>query len=118
MSSFAVLGPGAVGGFLAAALNYRGVHPTVVGKDRASSHIRTHGLHVKSEMLGEFVTRPAAVEVLTEPVDVLLVTTKANQLAAALDRIQAPVGLVIPLLSGIEHLGYLRERFSESQVCA
>jgi 2-dehydropantoate 2-reductase len=118
MSKFAILGPGAVGGFLAGALNYRSVSVTVVADDLTSSRIRTHGLHVSSEAIGEFLTRPRAVSTLTDPVDVLIVATRANQLEAALERIQAPVGLMIPLTSGLEHVDYLRQRFPESKVCA
>jgi 2-dehydropantoate 2-reductase len=118
MSKFAVLGPGAVGGFLAGALNYRSVPVTVIANERTASRIRTHGLHVTSETIGEFLTRPRAIDVLTDPVDVLLVTTRAYQLEKALERIQAPVGLMIPLISGLDHVGYLRQRFPSTRVCS
>ena len=118
MPKFAILGPGAVGGFLAGALNYRSLSVTVVANEATSSRIRAHGLHLKSEMIGEFSTRPRAVNALTEPVDALFIATRATQLEAALERIQAPVGLMIPLTSGVEHVEYLRQRFPASKVCA
>jgi 2-dehydropantoate 2-reductase len=91
---------------------------TVVADQLTASRIRTHGLHIVSQTVGEFLARPPAVEALTEPVDVLFVTTKAYELDAALARIQAPVRLIIPLLSGLEHVAYLRQRFPETLTCA
>lgn len=118
MAKFAVLGPGAVGGFLAGAMHYRSLSVVAIGRERTASRLRTHGLHIKSETLGDFLTRPFAVEALTEPAEALFITTKAHQLEGALDRVRAPVRLIIPLLSGLEHVSYLRERFPDSQVCA
>src|SRR5580658_9539258 len=118
MSKFAVLGPGAVGGFLAGAMHYRSVQVVAIARDRVASRLRTHGLHIKSETAGDFLTRPSAVEELTTPVDVLFITTKAYQMEAALQRVKAPVRLFIPLLSGIEHVSYLRARYPESMTCA
>jgi len=118
MSKFAILGPGGVGGFLAGAMNYRSVAVTIVGDDQTSSRLRTHGLHVVSATLGDFSTRPRAVNVLEEPMDVLFVTTRTTELEHALERIKTPPRLIIPLLSGLEHVAYLRQRFPETLTCA
>jgi 2-dehydropantoate 2-reductase len=107
----AILGPGGVGGFLAAALTRAGENAIVVGRETAVRHIDAYGIAVQSARLGEFTVRPAATPRLTEPVDVLLVTTKAGGLPGALERIEAPPSLVVPLLNGVEHMSLLRARF-------
>jgi 2-dehydropantoate 2-reductase len=118
MTSFSVLGPGGVGGFVAGAL-HRGGHPvTIVARAPAVAHIRDHGLAVQSVLLGDFTAHPAAVETLTEPTDVLFVATKAGGLDAALERIATPPGLVVPLLNGLDHLARLKHRFGGDRVAA
>ncbi len=107
----AVLGPGGVGGFLAAALTRAGVNPVVVARETTANHIAANGIVVSSVRLGDLTVRPAAVARLAEPVDVLLVTTKAGELRGALERIEAMPGLVVPLLNGIEHMAMLRARY-------
>jgi 2-dehydropantoate 2-reductase len=72
---------------------------------------------VRSVRLGEFQVDVAAVARLTEPVDLLIVATKATGLAAALERVATAPRLVLPLLNGVDHLGVLRERWND-RVCA
>jgi 2-dehydropantoate 2-reductase len=112
MSRIAILGPGGVGGFLAAALSHAGEAPLVVARETTAQHIAAHGIEVSSVRLGDFSARPPATPRLDSPVDVLLVTTKATGLAGALERIAAAPGLVVPLLNGVEHMELLRRRFS------
>jgi 2-dehydropantoate 2-reductase len=107
----AVLGPGGVGGYLAAALESAGHQVTVVAREDTAERIATSGIAVQSRVLGDFTARPAATASLRDPAEVLFVATKANALDAALERIAAPPALVIPLLNGIEHLETLRRRF-------
>lgn len=111
---FAVLGPGGVGGFVAAALARASQPVTVVAREPTAELIAARGIRVESVLHGSYVARPPAVSYLDEPVDVLLVATKAAGLAAALERIgeRAVAGAVVaPLLNGIEHMELLRERF-------
>jgi 2-dehydropantoate 2-reductase len=114
----AVLGPGGVGGLLAGALGRAGSEVTVVARDSTAATISRHGLRVDSVSLGEFVTHPRAVETLQEPVDALLVATKASGLKAALERVVAAPVLVLPLLNGLDHIAILRERFEPTSVLA
>jgi 2-dehydropantoate 2-reductase len=114
----AVLGPGGVGGLLAGALQRAGTEVTVVARDSTAAVISQHGLRVDSVSLGEFVAHPRAVERLEEPVDALLVATKASGLKPALERIAAAPGLVLPLLNGLDHIAVLRERFEPGSVLA
>ena len=118
MTSVAVLGPGGVGGFVAAALARSGVPTTVVAREPTAELIARDGIEVESVRLGEFVAHPRAVAALELPADVLVIATKAPALEAALRRVRAEPGLVVPLLNGVEHLAVLRERFGERAVAA
>jgi 2-dehydropantoate 2-reductase len=114
----AVLGPGGVGGFVAAALAEAGVPTTVVAREETAAAIADHGIRVSSVRLGELVAHPAATARLDGDVDVLVVATKATTLAPALERIVGEPGLVVPLLNGLDHLAPLRERFGARVVAA
>jgi 2-dehydropantoate 2-reductase len=116
MTSVAVLGPGGVGGFVAAALARSGVPTTVVAREPTAQLIARDGIEVESVRLGEFVAHPRAVAMLELPVDVLVIATKAPALEAALRRVRVEPGLVVPLLNGVEHLAALRERFGHNAV--
>jgi 2-dehydropantoate 2-reductase len=118
MRTIAVLGPGGVGGLVAGALDHAGASVTVVARGSTAEVIEQRGLRVSSVRLGEFVAHPRAVERLEEPVDVLVVATKALGLEDALERIVATPGLVLPLLNGLDHLPLLRSRFGDAAVVA
>ncbi len=80
--------------------------------------IAERGLSVTSALLGDFTARPEVVTGLVVPVEFLLVATKANGLQAALRRIQAPPGLTVPLLNGLEHMDPLRSALQPAPVAA
>jgi len=111
VESIAVLGPGGVGGFVAAALARAGEPVTVIARTSTADVIARDGIRVQSVRLGEFVVRPRTTTELEDPVDVLLVAPKATGLGDALSRIRSDPGLVVPLLNGLEHMTLLRERF-------
>jgi 2-dehydropantoate 2-reductase len=114
----AVLGPGGVGGLVAGALDHAGTPVVVVARESTAAAIAAGGLCVSSVSLGEFLARPRVLTRLDEPVDVLIIATKASGLAAALERIAAPPRLVLPLLNGLDHIALLRERFAPGSVLA
>jgi 2-dehydropantoate 2-reductase len=114
----AVLGPGGVGGLTAAVLERAGTAVTVVATVSTAEQIARRGLLLESVRFGEFVAHPRAVERLEEPVDALIVATKAAGLRPALERIAVEPGLVLPLLNGLDHLALLRERFPADSVLA
>jgi 2-dehydropantoate 2-reductase len=114
----AVLGPGGVGGLLAAALDGAGEQVTVIARESTAELIADRGIRVDSVKFGELVARPRAVAELGEPVDALLVATKAAGLQGALERVQAEPGVVLPLLNGLDHVTLLRERFRPDTVLA
>ena len=114
----AVLGPGGVGGLVAGALARADDDVVVVARETTVAAIAERGLRVQSVTLGDFVARPDALPVLNEPVDALIVATKAAGLAPALARIAVAPGVVLPLLNGLDHLALLRQRFDAASVLA
>jgi 2-dehydropantoate 2-reductase len=114
----AILGPGGVGGLLAGALDRAGTEVVVLARESTARVISEHGLQVDSVILGRFVARPRVLPSLTEPVDVLIVATKAASLKDALERVRSDPSLVLPLLNGLDHLAVLRERFTPGAVLA
>jgi 2-dehydropantoate 2-reductase len=118
VDDFAVLGPGGVGGLLAAALCRGGQEVAVVARERTARALLRDGIEVESVRLGNFSVHPPVVPALTEDVDVLFVTTKATTLPEALERIHAQPRLIVPLLNGLDHMTLLRERFGADRVAA
>ncbi len=105
----AVLGPGGVGGLLAAALDEDGHEVVVVAREETVEVIEAQGIALQSVRFGELTARPRAVAELDEPVDALIVATKAIGLEEALERIVAEPALVLPLLNGLDHMTPLRD---------
>jgi 2-dehydropantoate 2-reductase len=113
MRTIAVLGPGGVGGLVAAALSRAGNDVVVVAREETAAAIARDGIRMRSVALGDFAARPAATARLEDPVDALLVAAKATTLGDAVERIGARPGLVVPLLNGVDHIALLRERFHD-----
>jgi 2-dehydropantoate 2-reductase len=114
----AVLGPGGVGAFLAAALARAGVPVTVVARESTAGVIAARGIAVRSVRLGDFAVPVPAVSELAAPVETLVVATKSVGLAGALERVRAVPALVVPLLNGLDHMVVLRARFGAERVAA
>jgi 2-dehydropantoate 2-reductase len=111
----AVLGPGGVGGLLAALLSRAGDSVVVLAGESTAQAIAERGIRVESARFGDFhVTVDSAVRLQT-PVDACLITVKATQLEQALERMPAEAvggALVVPFLNGIDHVKLLRNRFA------
>lgn len=119
MTSYAVLGPGGVGGLLAAVLATHGHDVTCVARDETAEHLRHSGIQVRSELFGDSTTPVDAVAGLDRPVDVCLVAVKATALTESLDRIPPEVlgdALVVPLLNGVDHVEVVRRRYRPENV--
>ncbi len=114
----AVLGPGGVGGLVAGALCRAGTPVLVLAKDSTAATVSVRGLCVNSVLLGDFVVHPRAAVWLEEPVDALIVATKAAGLREAVERVGVAPRLVLPLLNGLDHVAVLRERFGDEAVVA
>jgi 2-dehydropantoate 2-reductase len=114
----AVLGPGGVGGLVAGALARAGNDVVVVARESTAAAIAADGLLLDSVLLGEFVEHPRVTARLDEGLEALIVATKAGGLDAALERVEEPPGIVLPLLNGLDHIARLRERFAPETVLA
>jgi 2-dehydropantoate 2-reductase len=117
----AVLGPGGVGGLVAAVLARRGDQVTCLAPPATAAELAANGLELRSPALGDVKVAVAAASRLDHPVDVCFVTVKAGQLAAAVEAVPPETlgdGLVVPLLNGIDHVAWLRERYPPDQVVA
>ncbi|MFD5227157.1 ketopantoate reductase family protein [Streptomyces qaidamensis] len=115
----AVLGPGGVGGLLAALLSRSGHRVICLSGEQTAETLRTGGIQVRSARFGDFTARVEADTELREPVDACLVTVKDTALDAASARVPAPVlgdGLLVPFLNGVEHPTALRARYRPDRV--
>ena len=117
----AVLGPGGIGGLLAALLARRGDRVTCLAPPATAAHLAEHGLELRSPTLGDAKVTVEAATRLDHPVDVVFVTVKATQLEAAVEAVPPEVlgdALVVPFLNGIDHVAWLRQRYPADQVVA
>jgi 2-dehydropantoate 2-reductase len=117
----AVLGPGGVGGFLAAMLAREGSSVLVLGSEQTSRAIAESGIELESRRFGDFAVPVQTASHLTAPVDACLVTVKATHLKDAVPRLPADAigtGLVIPFLNGLEHVEFLRTVYPPASVVA
>jgi 2-dehydropantoate 2-reductase len=118
---FAVLGPGGVGGLLAALLARAHESVVVVANGETARVVATRGIRVESSRFGDFTAAVRTVERLDGPVDACFITVKSTHLTEALNRLPASVldgGLVIPLLNGLEHMEMLRQLYPATDVVA
>lgn len=117
----AVLGPGGVGGLLAALLAREGSSVLVLASHDTSLALSRSGLRLESQRFGEFEVSVRTAERLSDPIDACLITVKATQLSEALERVPADAvgrSLLIPFLNGIEHVDLLRSVYPPSSVVA
>jgi 2-dehydropantoate 2-reductase len=96
-----------VGGALAVRLALAGHRVVCVARPPTAQAIARDGLELVWE--GQRLrARPEAVELLSEPVELLLVTVKAASLEDALQRVEHAPTVALALLNGLEHLDTLR----------
>jgi 2-dehydropantoate 2-reductase len=117
----AVLGPGGVGGFLAAMLSRAGTDVLVLASAATSEALRRDGLRLESGRYGTFEVQVRVATRLSEPVDAVLVTVKATQLEGAIDLVAAGAlgdSIVVPFLNGFEHVDWLRAVYPRDRVVA
>ncbi|MFJ5773134.1 ketopantoate reductase family protein [Streptomyces sp. NPDC093094] len=117
--SIAVLGPGGVGGLLAALLSRAGHRVICLAGEQTAKTLRTDGIGVRSGVFGDFTAVVEADTELREPVDACLVAVKHTALDEALARVPADAlgdGLLVPFLNGVEHPATLRKRYPADQV--
>lgn len=128
--SILVVGAGATGGYFGGRLAQAGRDVTFLVRERRAATLRERGLRITGPS-GTEVIEPRLVTAVPDgdgpgpsdgasgPVDVVLVTVKADGLDAVIPEIQAAVGpgtAVVPVLNGLRHLGLLNSAFGQSRV--
>jgi 2-dehydropantoate 2-reductase len=90
---FAIVGAGAIGAFLGAMLSRCGEDVTLVARGPHLRAMQDHGLRIRGEA-GEFEVRPKATDDLTSvgPVDVVIITLKAQSLPAIAPQLHPLLG--------------------------
>ena len=113
----AILGAGGIGGLIGAILAHRGDSVTLLLRPETFAR---HPDHLWLEQpAGEIKSTVHRAVKLDQPVDVLWVTVKALQLESALRTLPpdgAGVGMIVPLLNGIDHVALLRSRYGHKRV--
>ncbi|HEY8979574.1 MAG TPA: 2-dehydropantoate 2-reductase [Streptomyces sp.] len=107
----AVLGPGGVGGLIAALLARAGHRVICLSGADTAATLRENGIRVRSEHFGDFTARVEADTELRTPADAVLITVKQTALDDALKRVPSQVlgdALLVPFLNGVEHPEALR----------
>jgi len=111
----AILGVGGVGGLIGACLSRIGENVTLVVRPE-TLHGHPSKLQLESP-LGNWEGDVAWSDSVPSA-EVLWLTVKATQLESALRSISDPrsVGVIVPLLNGIDHVQFLRARFGADRV--
>ena len=113
----AILGAGAVGGLIGAALAHEGHHVTVLVRPES---LPRHPSQLCLERLSGKIEAPIRLDTkLSTDVDVLWIAVKAHQLVPALNAIPSHgprIATIVPLLNGMEHVKLLRSRFDHERV--
>lgn len=114
-----ILGPGAIGGMLAALLYRSGHNVYCYGTEQAVKAIRQDGIRVESSVFGSFNSRPVACVGASFAVDILFIAVKAPVLRAALVSFSESIGkdtAIVLLLNGIGHRELIRRMFGSKVV--
>lgn len=119
--TIAVLGPGAVGGFIAALFVKKGFAVTCITKESTAKIISISGIRLESKAFGDFTVKPQITTALNFVPDILFITTKSTSLEDAIKRVNPTLvrnTLIIPLLNGIEHIAKLRFIYGKQVIAA
>jgi 2-dehydropantoate 2-reductase len=114
----AILGSGAVGALIGAALCRAGEETVLVTREPTAALLARVGLQVESPRFGDGHLWVPARDRLVDDVDALLVAVKAPHLVAALERVEGTPRVVVPLLNGVDHVAVLETRFGAEHVLA
>lgn len=111
----AILGPGGVGGLIAASLAESGARVTLVVRNEAIGQY-PDTLQLESPF-GKFSVKVERTTTVPA-VDVLWIAVKATQLDSALGSLPSgnSARAIIPLLNGIDHVAMLRSRYGTARI--
>ncbi|MGI5189825.1 ketopantoate reductase family protein [Promicromonospora sp. CA-289599] len=112
----AVVGPGAIGGLVAAMLQRAGHDVVVVARERTAQQVSEHGLDVRTDEFGTWHAPLTAAAVVPHGARVI-VAVKAEGVADAATLLAgtAPTE-VVSLLNGLDHLDVLRAALPGARV--
>ena len=106
--SIAIVGPGAVGGLLAALLHRDGADVVVVAREASAHLIATLGITVESAQYGSWTSDVPAVPEIPDGAHVIL-TTKAYAVPDVTPALSAArPAVILSLLNGVDHVTELR----------
>ena len=119
-----VIGAGAVGGYFGARLAASGRDVTFLVRGARAEQLRQDGLHITSPQGDVDIAQPQllsaeALAAKPQTFDLILLSTKAYSLDAAMENFAPAVGpetAILPLLNGMAHLDKLAARFGEQPV--
>lgn len=116
-----VVGAGAVGGYFGGRLLQAGRDVTFLVRPRRVMQLARTGLAIRSSAGDVTLPDPPVVmaHALSTPYDLILLSSKAYDLAGAADSFGPAVGpgsAILPLLNGVAHLDYLKGRFGDDKV--
>lgn len=116
-----VVGAGAIGGYYGGRLLAAGRDVTFLVRSARAEKLAKSGLVIRSP-LGDAVLPPpptVTVQAPATPFDLILLSCKSYDLAAAMDALAPAVGektAILPLLNGMRHIDDLSERFGGNRV--
>jgi|HubBroStandDraft_6_1064221.scaffolds.fasta_scaffold252361_1 2-dehydropantoate 2-reductase len=116
-----VVGAGAVGGYFGGRLVQAGRDVTFLVRPKRAEQINAQGLPILSPTYGDFTARPKTITAaqIVSPYDVIFLSVKSYDLAAAIDDFAPAVGpqtVIFPVLNGMHHVDVLTQRFGEHAV--
>ncbi len=116
-----VVGAGAVGGYFGGRLMQAGRDVTFLVRPGRAAQLAAGGLIIQSAYGDVTLREPATIlaQELRAPFDVVVLSCKAYDLAAAIDAFAPAVGpetMILPLLNGMRHLDLLDARFGPARV--
>jgi 2-dehydropantoate 2-reductase len=116
-----VVGAGAIGGYFGGRLLQAHRDVTFLVRRRRAAELAEAGLIVKSPFGDIHIHRPPTVLAvnLVQKFDLILLSSKAYDLAGAMDSLAPAVGpdtMVLPLLNGMRHLDLLDQRFGRLHI--
>lgn len=114
------LGAGGTGGYFGGRLAAAGIDVTFLVRERRAGQLARDGLVIESP-LGDWrgSVQVVTAATLSGSYDIVVVSCKAYDLAAAIESIRPAVGpetLVLPLLNGLNHLAELDSAFGNRHV--
>jgi 2-dehydropantoate 2-reductase len=116
-----IVGAGAVGGYFGGRLLHAGRDVTFLVRPHRAAELAKNGLRIRSPHGDLHLPSPSTItaDQLTKPFDLVIVSSKAQDLLSAIEDFAPAVGpqtAVLPLLNGMRHMDVLNARFGKARV--